>query len=274
MLQLQLLKYMATFDWDQGLFKDNTDVWVYCLHEEGKITPVVEDNQCQIRYKKSDSAKIYTIFHKNVRLISQNDFQTFICYLSTINCVLEDNFLGADNLNYHKIICQNILPGYLNSTYVLSSSTPNKTITGHQFIGTRYLVEKYGCLICNSLNTLKSNNKNNKNKSKSKKRKIDDDDVDDSGVDDNDTEDIEILQNFLVLEDRLGIMNWILKHKDEQYKCLGLPPNTSIEIIKKRYRELSIMIHPDKVTCKKEKATLTFQILNETYKNIATKTFH
>lgn len=49
---------------------------------------------------------------------------------------------------------------------------------------------------------------------------------------------------------------------------MQIEPETSIEQIKKRYRSLSILVHPDKNQDNKERAQLAFEVVNKAWKTL------
>ncbi|CXJ11116.1 DnaJ protein, putative [Plasmodium berghei] len=73
--------------------------------------------------------------------------------------------------------------------------------------------------------------------------------------------------NKLKKEDAEKEINRILSNKNSSpFEILGIHQNINIDIIKNRYRQLSILIHPDK--CKLEKANEAFHILNTAYEDL------
>ncbi|VTZ81388.1 uncharacterized protein PY17X_1407400 [Plasmodium yoelii] len=73
--------------------------------------------------------------------------------------------------------------------------------------------------------------------------------------------------NKLKKEDAEKEINRILSNKNSSpFEILGIHQNINLDIIKNRYRQLSILIHPDK--CKLEKANEAFHILNTAYEDL------
>lgn len=52
------------------------------------------------------------------------------------------------------------------------------------------------------------------------------------------------------------------------FEVLQLEPDTPIELIKKKYRSLSILVHPDKNPDDKERAQQAFEVVNKAYKTL------
>lgn len=49
---------------------------------------------------------------------------------------------------------------------------------------------------------------------------------------------------------------------------MQIEPDTPVEQIKKRYRSLSILVHPDKNQDDQEKAQLAFEVVNKAWKTL------
>lgn len=56
------------------------------------------------------------------------------------------------------------------------------------------------------------------------------------------------------------------------FEVLHIEPEATIEQIKKRYRQLSILVHPDKNQDNKERAQKAFDIVNRAWKTLENET--
>lgn len=52
------------------------------------------------------------------------------------------------------------------------------------------------------------------------------------------------------------------------FEVLQIEPDTTIEQIKKRYRSLSILVHPDKNQNDKDRAQSAFEVVNKAWKTL------
>lgn len=52
------------------------------------------------------------------------------------------------------------------------------------------------------------------------------------------------------------------------FEVLQIEPETPVDQIKKRYRSLSILVHPDKNQDNKERAQLAFEVVNKAWKTL------
>lgn len=52
------------------------------------------------------------------------------------------------------------------------------------------------------------------------------------------------------------------------FEVLQIEPETPVDLIKKRYRSLSILVHPDKNQNDKDRAQLAFEVVNKAWKTL------
>ena len=63
-----------------------------------------------------------------------------------------------------------------------------------------------------------------------------------------------------------AIVSRILKYANRPWDCLGLPAYTPAEHTRRHYRQLSLLIHPDK--CDHPRAQEAMAILNNAFKKV------